>query len=410
MSFAPKQKEFYNKATHRWNIKSGATRSGKTFFDYFMIPIRIRALIGKPGLVVFLGNTKGTLQRNLIEPLQKIWGTTLVGDIKSDNTAMLFGEKVHCLGADKVTSVNRVRGSSWKYLYGDEFATWHSDVFTMAKSRLDKAYSCADLTNNPESPVHWAYKFIHSDADIFLQEYCIDDNPYLDPNFVEQLKKEYAGTVYYDRFILGKWVRAEGLCFPSFKHNKNDKTPGNVLYTLPEKILRITFGIDFGGHKSCTTFICTGWYLKEGKLAIVTLDAQRLSHLGKDIGPQELNAAWFKFQERCRKQWPADRAFADSTEQILIKGLNSIPTSMRVDNAMKRPINDRIRAANMLYSCGRKSIMSNCAALIEAVETAVWDEKAEEDARLDDGTSDIDSLDADEYSWERSISELIGGF
>ena len=79
MTFTQKQQEYLNNANHRWNIKSGATRSGKTYLDVLaVIPIRIRAVAGKEGLTVILGNTKGTLQRNVIEPLQAIYGATLV--------------------------------------------------------------------------------------------------------------------------------------------------------------------------------------------------------------------------------------------------------------------------------------------------------------------------------------------
>lgn len=136
MQLSPKQKQFWNNANSRWNVKSGATRSGKTYMDYYIIPKRIRSVTGKDGLTVILGNTKWTLQRNIIEPLQDIWGMGLVSDIRSDNTAMLFGEKCYCLGADKVNQVNRIRGSSIKYCYGDEVVTWHEDVFNMLKSVL----------------------------------------------------------------------------------------------------------------------------------------------------------------------------------------------------------------------------------------------------------------------------------
>ncbi|MGN0585858.1 MAG: hypothetical protein ACI4JF_01115, partial [Oscillospiraceae bacterium] len=115
MSFSPMQLEYFREAHHRWNVKSGATRSGKTYMDYFVIPKRIRAVAGKEGLVVLLGNTKGTLQRNIIEPLQRMWGTTFVSSIRSDNTAYLFGERCYCLGADTVTQVDRLRGSAIKY-------------------------------------------------------------------------------------------------------------------------------------------------------------------------------------------------------------------------------------------------------------------------------------------------------
>ena len=117
MTFTQKQQEYLNNANHRWNIKSGATRSGKTYLDVLaVIPIRIRAVAGKEGLTVILGNTKGTLQRNVIEPLQAIYGATLVGDIGVDNTARIFGEKVYCLGADKVTQVDRLRAAALNML------------------------------------------------------------------------------------------------------------------------------------------------------------------------------------------------------------------------------------------------------------------------------------------------------
>ena len=37
--FTDKQIEYLNKANHRWNIKHGATRSGKTYLDYYIIRI-----------------------------------------------------------------------------------------------------------------------------------------------------------------------------------------------------------------------------------------------------------------------------------------------------------------------------------------------------------------------------------
>ena len=161
-----KQKEFWKEAHHRWNIKEGATRSGKTYLDYFLIPRRILACRGE-GLIVLLGNTKGTLSRNILEPMQAIWGDRLVGSIGSDNTVMLFGKKCHALGADKITQVSKLQGAGIEYCYGDEITTWNEDVFSMLKSRLDKPNSVFDGTCNPESSNHWFLKFLESDADIF---------------------------------------------------------------------------------------------------------------------------------------------------------------------------------------------------------------------------------------------------
>ena len=108
------QLEFFRNAHKRWNIKTGATRSGKTFMDLYLIPKRIRAVAGLPGVIVFLGNTKETLRANIIQPMQDIWGTRLVSDISSDNYARIFGERVRCIGASKITANDRLRGSSIK--------------------------------------------------------------------------------------------------------------------------------------------------------------------------------------------------------------------------------------------------------------------------------------------------------
>lgn len=213
--FSEKQKEYFNKAVHRWNVKTGAARSGKTYMDYFVIPKRIRAVKGLDGLNVMLGHTQGTLQRNIIYPLQNIWGTNLVSNINSDNIAYMFGEPVHCLGADKITAVDRIRGMSIKYVYGDEVVTWHKEVFRMLESRLDKPYSRFDGTCNPDNPHHWFFDFLYKKEGIdrYVQEYQIYDNPFLAEDVVRNMENEYRGSVDFDRLILGRWVAAEGIIY-----------------------------------------------------------------------------------------------------------------------------------------------------------------------------------------------------
>lgn len=227
MLLSLKQTEFVRKGHHRWNFKGGATRSGKTYLDFrWIIPIRIRERVGKDGLTVILGVTKSTIERNVLEPMRTIYGDTLVGTISSDNTAWIFGEKCYCLGAEKVSQVSKIRGASIKYCYGDEVADWSQEVFELLKSRLDKAYSCFDGTYNPQGPNHWLKVFLDSKADIFSQTYTIDDNPFLPEAFVENLKREYRGTVFYDRYILGRWALAEGLIYPMFgESNIVDEEP-----------------------------------------------------------------------------------------------------------------------------------------------------------------------------------------
>lgn len=248
MLHTPKQAEYLREAHHRWNMKGGATRSGKTYLDYrWVIPKRIRERKDKEGLTVILGVTKATIERNVLEPMRRVYGDTLVGYIGSDNTMRLFGEKVYALGAEKLSQVSKLRGSSIKYCYGDEVADWSEDVFDLLKSRLDKSYSVFDGTFNPKDPLHWLKQFIDSDADVYYQTYSIDDNPFLDPVFVSELKKEYAGTVLYDRYILGLWAASEGALFTVYPQYTDDES---LLY---DGIAHIDAA--FGGSDS-TAFTC----------------------------------------------------------------------------------------------------------------------------------------------------------
>lgn len=403
------QQEFFLNATHRWNIKTGATRSGKTYMDYFVIPKRIRNCTGD-GLIVLIGNTQGTLERNIFEPMRNIWGDLLVGKVRgSTNTIRLFGRKCYAFGADNKTAVDRLRGTGIEYCYGDEVATWCEEVFNMLKSRLDKANSKFDGTCNPDAPTHWFKKFLDSDADIYQQAYQIFDNPFLSQAFIDNLAKEYAGTVYYDRYILGRWIAAEGIIFRHFANSPNEfLVPYEEIVKPYENCLtRVIVGIDFGGNGSGTAFVATGFV--RGYQKIIGLASEY--HKG-DIDPNKLEELAVEFVKFVRAKYgKADTVYCDSAEPILIRGIKrafgaaQLPT--RVTYAAKTSINDRIRLTVRLMNQGRYGWTADAKTLAEAHRTALWDSTKQEDVRLDNGTTDIDTLDAFEYTIEQDANRLV---
>ena len=99
---------------------------------------------------------------------------------------------------------------------------------------------------------------------------------------------------------------------------------------------------------------------------------------------------------------------------MLGRGLStaSARASLRtnIKPCIKLPILQRIRLINMLQSQHRFWILNNgeTESIKEALYGAVWDAD-KVDTRLDDGTSDIDSLDAMEYSGEKHYADLIRG-
>lgn len=404
INFSEKQKEVWKHTVgerHRWNVSCGATRSGKTYLDYYKIPKRIRSA-GNDGLILLLGNTKGTLERNILDPLRGIWGDNFVGHIGSNNKLRLFGRECYALGADKINQVSKLQGAGLSYCYGDEVTTWNADVFQMLKSRLDKPDSCFDGTCNPAAPNHWFKEFLNSNADIYQMHFTIDDNPFLVPAFVDNLKKEYAGTIFYDRFILGKWVAAQGIIYRLFA----DTPEAFIIDEVPAGLMLASVGVDFGGNQSAHAFVCNG--ITSRLREVVTLEEYYRKEI---ISAAELENDFVDFIKKCQGKYRVAEVYCDSAEQVLIQGLKNAAwrAGLRVDikNALKGEITGRIRFFNSLMGQGRYKIMRHCKHTIAALQNAVWDSKSVEDRRLDDGSGNVDSLDALEYASEKYMKDIM---
>ena len=434
MQLSRKQNEYIVNATHRWNIKSGAVRSGKSYVDTaFIIPFRIRERAGKPGLNVILGVSKETIERNVLQPMREIYTDKLIGTINNRNVARVCGEDVYCLGAEKVSQVAKIQGSSIKYCYGDEVAKWNKEVFQMLKSRLDKPYSCFDGSCNPEHPTHWLKEFLDSDVDIYLQKYTIFDNPFLPEEYVENLCKEYEGTIYYDRLILGLWKRADGAIYKKFADNPEkfrckvvDQYSKEPLCKEFRKqdIVSIEMGLDFGGNKSGHSMVARGY--TDDYREVIALASRRIMAKDEteDIDSNTLDTLFCEFLQEVIDNYAVINGFGQYVEYCNVESVfwdnaetvlgNSIRNAVErkfpwisVRPAKKKRINDRINCTVRLMGARRFFLTEDCESLEKALTDAVWDKEKQDDERLDDGSIDIDSLDAFEYTIERDMKYLI---
>ena len=436
MQLSRKQNEYIVNATHRWNIKSGAVRSGKSYVDtVFVILSRIRERSGLPGLNVILGVSKESIERNVLQPMREVYTEELIGTINSRNVAQICGEEVYCLGAEKVSQVAKIQGSSIKYAYGDEVAKWNKEVFQMLKSRLDKPYSCFDGSCNPEHPTHWLKEFLdNAELDIYLQKYTIFDNPFLPEAFVEQLCKEYEGTIYYDRLILGLWKRAEGAIYKRFSDNPDayrceivdEFSPDPESKQFRKKdITSIEIGLDFGGNQSGHSFVARGY--TDDYRDVIALSSKRImaKDEDEDIDSNMLDAMFCEFVKEVIDKYAVvvkhgeyveycnvETVYYDNAETVLGNSIrNAVEKKfpwISVKKAKKEIINDRIRCTVKLMGAGRFFITEDCESLQTAFSDAVWNkEVVGKDERLDDGSTDIDSLDAFEYTIERDMKYLI---
>lgn len=420
MIYTEKQKLDIKYGNHRWNVKSGATRSGKTYLDIdFKIVDRIIERRGKSGIAIICGKNYGTIERNVIIPLREVYGN-LIGSItntsKNKSThIMIADEPVYLFGAGDISRIDTLRGSSVKYAYCDEVVSYNPLFFEMLKSRLDKEYSICDLTCNPDNPNHWFKEFMDSDVDKWILHFTIDDNPFLPPVFVEQLKKEYEGTVYYDRYILGLWVNAEGLIFLQFANNKS-----KYIIHRAENIIKIDIGVDFGGNKSKTMFIASavvrklendnGTLKEVYKLVVLEEHHVKEKTQGAGIDAEQVAREHYDFYKKIAEKYNIipqvswcdhfDLAIIQIRNYHKLKGSNH-----KIDKVDKSSITlpDYILTINSLLNIEKLLILSQNIRVIESLSTLLYDEKSSKDAVLDDGTCDVDTYDAFRYSISRFL-------
>ena len=403
----PKQLDFMLNEDKRINLLTGSVRSGKTYVSLLKWAIFVGTM---PENAEFLmtGKTLTSLKRNCLGLLQDLVGRSNFTYSISQKTGRLFGRQIWLEGANDDRAESKIRGMTLGGAYVDELTQVPEDFYKMLLSRLSVKNAKLYATTNPDAPSHWVNVHIidNEEIDKKIWNFTLDDNEILrkeNEEYFDNLKKEYQsmGGVFYERFILGLWVLAEGLIYKQFANHSElfikDKAvdeKGNEI-----NFLLISIGIDYGATKGETEFKATGItpYFREAW----TIDEEKLAGL---YTPDEIYKAFINFYKRVVADYgKVTHAFGDygALGQVLTYGLNKrlqkdgIP--LKVDDCIKGKIIDRIYMDQMLFAQKRRFILKKCKWLIEAYKQAVWDEK-KEDTRLDDGTTPIDDLDASEYS------------
>ena len=228
--------------------------------------------------------------------------------------------------------------------------------------------------------------------------------------------REYEGTIYYDRLILGKWVRAEGAIYRKFADSPNryycrvvDSIDPDLPYRqfLRSQLRDITIGIDFGGNRSGHAFTATahtGDYRE-----LIALRSER--HL-EECDPNDIDRIALDFAQAVLDSFGMpEHVYWDNAETVLGRGIKKafekrFP-STHVHGARKAAINDRIRCATRLMGADRFFYTDGCMTLKTALSEAVWNDKSKHDERLDDGSTDIDTLDSFDYTFERDMKRYI---
>ncbi len=336
------------------------------------------------------------------------------------------GEKIIVFAGGKNSdSYKKIRGNSYGMWIATEINLHHE---TMIREAFNRQLAARDRRvfwdlnpSSPSSPIYTEYIDRYAegtrsgkyDADFYnYGHFTIYDNPNVSAERLREIESQYEkGTVWYRRDILGERCAAEGIIYTYFASNRDRIIiPREAL--MGKRIDFINIGVDFGGNKSRTTFAATAFL---GNSLCVVGDYAVEGQKG-EIDPLRVNEEFLGFVTALRREFPGVEiryAFCDSEAQYLINGLRSFMRksgeTVTVGESVKRRIRDRIDCVNSLMVQGRFYILEGCRTVQRGFAEAVWDPSKEEDVRLDNFTSDIDILDAVEYSFERYMGKLVKG-
>lgn len=411
--FSPKQEmvlEFPYYGDYDAIICDGSIRAGKTISMLVSFILWSMSCFDNQNFGI-CGKTVGSVDRNIIKELLKIKymqenfniryssskGYMEISRGKKRNYYFIFG------GKDE-SSYQLIQGITLAGVFLDEVALMPRSFVEQALGRCSVDGSLYWFNCNPESPDHWFLKEWIEQAEqkrALHLHFTMDDNPALSEKVKERYRNSYSG-VFFKRYILGLWVRAEGLIYEDFANN----TEKYIYDEVPKDLAFINVGVDFGGNGSKHTFVCTGF--TKGFRDVIVLENEKIE---TNVSPTQLEDRYVAFVKMCYNKYGKPiTSYPDSAEQVLIKGLTlasaraGLPN--QIFNARKNEIKQRIMLVLKLMGENRFHIMRSCIQVKGALETAMWDSK-HDDTRLDDGTSDIDTIDALEYSIEPFMQYLL---
>lgn len=441
-NFSEKHKEYIRKCHEcSYNVAEGAVRAGKTVDNIFAFAHELKTAPDRIHLAT--GSTVGNAKLNIgdCNGLGLEWifrGQCHWGKYKDNEALFVKGPSTRWqqkiiifAGGGKEDSYKKIRGNSYGMWIATEINLHHDKTIKEAFNRQLAAKRLKvfwDLNpDNPRAAIYSEYIDRYQkqqEAGEFPGGYnymhcTIYDNINITPERLHEIESRYdINSIWYLRDIKGMRVVATGLIYRRFADAISAGSSTFGIQGKPTDLMEINLGIDFGGSGSGHSFTATAItrsYHNVVALASEWIRCKDESGNQIEIDPQMLGDMFCNFVRRVLGKYGyVTTVYADSAEQTLIAGIRSSLRRnglgwIRVENALKAPINDRINAVLILMAQGRFwYIEGECDSLVNALCTAVWDPKElTKNVRLDDGTSDIDSLDSFEYTLERRISQLI---
>ncbi|MBP0990265.1 MAG: PBSX family phage terminase large subunit [Oscillospiraceae bacterium] len=375
-------------AKYRCIICDGAVRSGKTLVMSLSFMLWAMNSFKNQSFAICSKTIKNA-ERNIVEPLlcinslKKRYGVkyssstetlTVTAPDGSSNIFYLFG------GKDK-TSFSYIQGITLAGVMLDETALMPKNFVDQAVARCSVSGSKIWFNCNPDSPEHWFFNdwiLKAEEKKALLLHFLMSDNPSLSAETLENYEKLYSG-VFYSRYILGEWTRAEGLVYPMFKKSVN---------TLPESLLPSSGGkfyisIDYGTVNPCSMGL---WLLIDGQAFRI----DEFYHDSRRSGFQLTDDEYYERLVDLAGDRPISCVIIDPSAASFIARIRK-SGKFKVRGASNDVLNG-IRLVSALLSSGRIVIGENCKDCIREFSAYSWSDDLSGDTVIKEFDHAMDDL------------------
>lgn len=369
----------------RINLLEGSVSSGKTWISLVLWAFWV-ASMPEDKLYMMCAKSLTTLKRNCLILLQELVGEDNFQFSVNSKEGRLFGRKILLEGANDIRSESKIRGLTLQGAYCDELTQFPRDFFAMLLSRLRLAGAKLIATTNPDSPSHWLkvdYIDRQNELDFLDVKFLLDDNTTLPMDYVQNIKMEYTG-VFYDRFILGKWVIAEGLIYPMY----ND-----ALSEPPERPAdKYVLSIDYGTQNAFAGLLWglygDVWYqLKEYYYSGRAERAQKTDEEYADDLDDFLKplTSQIGFDHGCKITTIVDPSAASFIAALRKRQYYKV---MKANN----DVLDGIRDSATALQLGKVKLNPRCTCTLQEVQAYAWDDNAAADVPVKANDHAMDAM------------------
>lgn len=356
-------------------IADGAIRSGKTIACIDSFVTWSQHTFNNQTFII-AGKSMGAIKRNVLSPMFQILTAKGIpySYIRSGDAHVRIGSNTYYLfGASNEAAQDTLQGLTAAGAYADEVALLPQSFIDQMMGRCSVEGAKYFFNCNPEGPYHYVKTELIDQAKkkrLLHLHFTMDDNHSLAERVKERFRRMFSG-VFYQRYILGLWVMAEGVIYSMFNHEDH------IVSQLPD-FKKYWVGIDYG-TSNATTFILAGLGVDD-TLYIVDEYYHSGSQTGQQKSPQQYSKDlrdWLANLEDARgAKIKPEYIFIDPSAEGFIVQLwsDGVKGIAKADNDVKLGI----ELVSSIMGAGRFKVHKRCKNVLKELSSYVWDPKAQE--------------------------------